>query len=316
MTSKNGGVEEWQHSNVPTLERCNVRTFQFPQQLKGAVLALASAACISVTFVASKEAMRELSPLAFTPIWFLVASAWGLGFYLFRYGWYVPGEVKTSLRPMLWLGFLNGLANWLFFSSINLGDPTLVAFFSRSETIYSVLLGAWLLGERMRRYQWLGIVVALIGTGLMTFQGGRVVFMVLLLTLASNFFLALSTLVAKKYINTVSPLILSTGRTLVMTLMLGVMGLVAGQLAWPSLISWLWIIGGAFFGPFLSYLLFYQSLLYLDLAKGAVIRATQPLFVAIYSLLLFGTVIDWPQFLGGVAMIAGVSVMLWERGKR
>ncbi len=259
--------------------------------------------------------MQELSPLAFTPLWFLVASAWGVGFYLLRYGWYMPGEVKSSLRPMLWLGFLNGLANWLFFSSINLGDPTLVAFFSRSETVYSVLLGAWLLGERMRRYQWLGIVIALIGTGLMTFHGGRVALLVLLLTLASNFFLALSTLVAKKYVSTVAPLILSTGRTLVMTFMLGLVGLLARQLAWPGLVSWLWIIGGAFFGPFLSYLLFYQSLRYLDLAKGAVIRATQPLFVAVYSLLLFGALIDWPQFLGGVAMIVGVSVMLWEPEK-
>lgn len=304
---RNRRLEKWSFSNLLTL--------RLPKQLIGASLALASAACISVTFIASKQAMRQLSPLAFTPIWFLVASAWGVGFYVFRYGWYVPAEVKTSLRPMLWLGFLNGLANWLFFSSINLGDPTLVAFFSRSETVYSVLLGAWLLGERMRRYQWLGIVIALVGTGLMTFQGGRVVLIVLLLTLTSNFFLALSTLVAKKYIDTVPPLILSTGRTLVMTIMLGMMGLMAGQLAWPSLESWLWIIGGAFFGPFLSYLLFYQSLRYLDLAKGAVIRATQPLFVAIYSLLLFGTLIDWPQFLGGVAMIAGVAVMLWEREK-
>lgn len=304
---RNRRLEKWSFSKLPTL--------RLPKQLIGASLALASAACISVTFIASKQAMRQLSPLAFTPIWFLVASAWGVGFYVFRYGWYVPAEVKTSLRPMLWLGFLNGLANWLFFSSINLGDPTLVAFFSRSETVYSVLLGAWLLGERMRRYQWLGIVIALVGTGLMTFQGGRVVLIVLLLTLTSNFFLALSTLVAKKYIDTVPPLILSTGRTLVMTIMLGMMGLMAEQLAWPSLESWLWIIGGAFFGPFLSYLLFYQSLRYLDLAKGAVIRATQPLFVAIYSLLLFGTLIDWPQFLGGVAMIAGVAVMLWEREK-
>ncbi|MFN8455824.1 MAG: DMT family transporter [Anaerolineae bacterium] len=315
MKSEKGGMEEWQRSNVRTLKRFNIRTFHPPKSLIGASLALASAACIAVTFIASKEAMRELSPLAFTPIWFLVASAWGLGFYLFQYGWYVPGEVKSSLRPILWLGFLNGLANWLFFSSINLGDPTLVAFFSRSETIYSVLLGAWLLGERMRRYQWLGIAIALIGTGLMTFQGGRVVFTVMLLTLASNFFLALSTLVAKKYVHTVPPLILSTGRTLVMTFMLGLMGLVAQQLTWPGLISWLWIIGGAFFGPFLSYLLFYQSLRYLDLAKGAVIRATQPLFVAVYSLLLFGVLIDWPQFLGGVAMMAGVLVMLWEREK-
>jgi drug/metabolite transporter (DMT)-like permease len=269
-----------------------------------------------VTFIASKQAMRELSPLGFTPIWFVVASGWGVGFYLIRNGWYLPDGLSKSIRPMLWLGFLNGLANWLFFSSIDLGDPTMVAFFSRSETIYSVLLGAWWLGEKILPRQWVGIAIAVIGTGLMTFKGGPVLFWVLVLTLASNFFLALSTLVAKQYVGTVPPLVLSTGRTLIMSMMLGLLGLIAGQFAWPSLTTWLWIISGAFFGPFLSYLLFYQSLLHLDLAKGAVIRAMQPLCVAVYSLILFGTLIDWPQFIGGLAMIAGVALMLWNRAKK
>lgn len=297
-----------QSSSLAILQYTNL-----PRPLKGIILAFVSAACISVTFIASKQAMAELSPLAFTPVWFAVASAWGIGLYLWRNGLKRPDGLGESIRPILLLGFLNGLANFLFFTSIDLGDPTLVAFFSRSETVYTVLLGAWFLGERMQRYQWLGVAIAIAGTGAMTFQAGRVVWMVMLLALASNFFLALSNLVAKKSIFAVPPLILSTARTLVMTVMLGVFGLAAGQLAWPGWTAWLWILGGAFFGPFLSYVLFYKSLLYLDLSKGAVIRATQPLFVAIYGLALFGTVINLQQLLGGLVMTAGVAVMLWER---
>jgi drug/metabolite transporter (DMT)-like permease len=75
----------------------------------------------------------------------------------------------------------------------------------------------------------------------------------------------------------------------------------------------LWIICGAFFGPFFSYFLFYKSLRYLDLSKGAVVRATQPLFVAVYSLILFGIIISPQQFLGGLVLIVGVALMLWER---
>jgi drug/metabolite transporter (DMT)-like permease len=78
----------------------------------------------------------------------------------------------------------------------------------------------------------------------------------------------------------------------------------------------LWIIGGAFFGPFLSYVLFYKGLLYLDLAKGAVIRAMQPLFVAVYSLILFGALLSGRQFTGGLLLLAGVTLMLWERSAR
>lgn len=285
----------------------------FPTQLKGVLLTFASAACISVTFLASKQAMQTLSPLAFTPIWFAVASLWGVGFYLLRHGPKFPAELVASIRPVLLLGFLNGTANLLLFTAINLGDPTLAAFFSRSETIYSVFLGALLLGERMRRYQWLGVVIAIVGAGLITFRAGMVVWLMLLILLISNFFLSLSTLVAKKNIITVQPLILSTARTILMGVMIGSISLVAGQLAWPDFTAWLWIIGGAFFGPFLSYLLFYKGLVYLNLAQGAVIRATQPIFVAIYGLILFGTLISLQQFVGGVMMIVGVGFMLWER---
>ncbi len=285
----------------------------FPTQLKGVLLTFASAACISVTFLASKQAMQTLSPLAFTPIWFTAASLWGVGFYLLGNGLKFPAELVASIRPVLLLGFLNGTANLLLFTAINLGDPTLAAFFSRSETIYSVFLGALLLGERMRRYQWLGVVIAIVGAGLITFRAGMVVWLMLLILLISNFFLSLSTLVAKKHIITVQPLILSTARTILMGLMIGSISLVAGQLAWPGVTAWLWIIGGAFFGPFLSYLFFYKGLVYLNLAQGAVIRATQPIFVAIYGLILFGTLISLQQFVGGMMMIVGVGFMLWER---
>ncbi len=280
------------------------------------MLAFASAACVSVTFIASKEAMQHMSPLAFTPIWFGVASLWGLGLYLLRRGPRLPPELKSSLRPIILVGVLNGIANLLLFIAINLGDPTLAAFFSRSETIYSVLLGTWLLGERMHSYQWVGVGVAVAGAGLMTFQAGVIVSLMLLILLVSNFFLALSTWLAKKHIAAVPPLVLSTARTMLMGLMLGVVGLLAGQWSWPGLATWLWIIGGAFFGPFFSYLLFYQSLLYLDLAKGTVIRATQPFFVALYSLALFGTLISGRQLVGGIMMVVGVILMLWEKGRQ
>ncbi len=283
-----------------------------PDQWKGALLTLASAACISVTFVASKQAMQELSPLGFTPLWFIVASLWGVGFYLLRNGPKLPSGLTASIRPILLLGFLNGMANLLLFIAINLGDPTLAAFFSRSETIYSVFLGVLLLGERMYSYQWLGVVIAIIGAGVITFRAGVIVWLMLLILLISNFFLSLSTLVAKKNVITIRPLVLSTARTILMSLMLGLIGWATGQLAWPGLTTWSWIIGGAFFGPFLSYVLFYKGLQYFDLAKGSVIRATQPLFVAIYSLILFGTLISPRQFAGGLMMLVGVGLMLWH----
>ena len=281
--------------------------------LKGPLLTLASAACVAMTYIASKQAMADLSPLAFTPLWFGAASAWGVGFYLLRSGVSLPAGLVDMARPILWLGLLNGLANFIFFIAVDLGAPTLASFFGRSETVYTVLLGALLLQERMQLYQWLGVAVAVTGAGVMTFRAGPVVWTMLGLLLVSNFFLSLCALIAKRYIHAVEPLVLSTARNIVMTGLLALVGLAAGQLAWPNLAAWGWILMGSFFGPFVSYVLFYQGLRYIDLSKGAVIRASQPLFVALYSLALFGEFITAPQFVGGLLMVAGVGLMLWQR---
>jgi drug/metabolite transporter (DMT)-like permease len=283
------------------------------RQWRGVLLTLGSAACISVTFIASKQALRELSPLAFSPLWFAAASLWGTGFYLIRNGLVFPGGLRQVIRPLLLLGLFNGLANLLLFVAVSLGDPTLAAFFSRSETVYSVLLGAFILHESLAGIQWLGAGLAVLGAGVMTFRSGSVVWMMLFITLISNFFLAVSGLIAKQYVYTVPPLVLSTVRTILMTIMLGGIALIGGQFQWVSTSTGLWIIGGAFFGPFLSYVLFYEGLKYIDLGQGAVIRSTQPLFVALYSLLLFGTTVSVQQFLGGFTLLTGVWLMLWGR---
>jgi drug/metabolite transporter (DMT)-like permease len=42
----------------------------------------------------------------------------------------------------------------------------------------------------------------------------------------------------------------------------------------------------------------------------------QPLFVAVYSLILFGALLSGRQFTGGLLLLAGVTLMLWERSAR
>ncbi|MDM8520455.1 DMT family transporter [Anaerolineales bacterium HSG6] len=283
-------------------------------QWKGWGLILASSASMAVTFIASKQAMQGMSPLAFSPLWFLAASGWGLLLYLWQYGLRWPISLHAVIKPLLLLGSLNGLANLLLFAAINMGDPTLVAFFSRSVTVYSVLLAAMVLNERFLPHQWLGAVIAIIGAGLMTIKAAPVVWWVLGIMLVSNLFLASSRLLAKIYIQAVPPVVLSTVRTLVMALMLGLISLMAGELALPpNWSNWGWIIGGAFFGPFFSYILFYAGLRHVPLSTAEVIRVTQPLFVALYGLILFGTIMTGQQFLGGSVIIVGIAMLLWQR---
>jgi len=288
----------------------NIRRMAARPKTRGILYTFASAAFLSVTFIASKEALRELPTLGFTPIWFALASAWGIGYYAVQ-----PQKVPwRNLRPylgaLLLLGLFSSTSNFFLFTSIRLGEPTMVAFFSRSETVFSLLWGVVALRERLTRQQWLGVAMAVVGAGVMTYRGGSLVWTVLGLALIANFFNATTSYVAKRNIGNVPPAVLGIARTVVLAISLGTLGLLWGQLRLPSLRALLWMVGGSFFGPFLSYLLFYKGLRTMDMGQAAIIRATQPLFVAFYSLLLFGRTLGGVQFAGGLVILVGVTMML------
>ncbi len=279
-------------------------------KLKGVLLTLLSAAMVSVTFIASKQALNELTPLGFTPIWFGIASLWGLIFHATLPNRAPLASLRPHLRPLILIGVTSSAANYFFFTAIKIGDPTVVSFFSRSETIFSLSWGVFLLKERLTGKQWLGAAIAVLGAGLMTYKGGSLILSVLMLALVSNFFNSLTSLVAKMNVKNLPPNVLGLARTIGLTVIMGAIALATGELTIPSTPTLLWMVGGSFFGPFLSFVLYFNGLKWVDMSQASIIRATQPLFVAAYSLALFGSLIRPLQLAGGLIILAGVMFML------
>lgn len=279
-------------------------------KFKGILFTFISAASISVTFIASKQALLELHTLGFNAIWFTVASLWGVAYYAVQPNKVSGTFIKSRAGVLILLGLFSCGANYFFFSSVQLGDPTVVAFFSRSETIFSLLWGAVFLQERLLRRQWAGAVVTIIGAGLMTWQGGTIILTVLGLAAVANLFNATTSLIAKKNVGNIPPVVLGIARTLVLATVFCTLAIASGKLVMPSPRVLLWIIGGSFFGPFLSFIFYYHGLKTLDMSQATIIRSTQPLFVAVYSLILFGSTISSIQFGGGLLMLAGVGLMI------
>jgi len=98
---------------------------------------------------------------------------------------------------------------------------------------------------------------------------------------------------------------------IVMTGLLALVGLAAGQLAWPNLTAWSWIWVGSFFGPFISYVLFYRDCAILTCRKARL--SGQPAaFCGGLQPGLFGEFITAPQFCRRAADGSGVGLMLWQ----
>ncbi len=81
------------------------------------------------------------------------------------------------LRPREWAALLgiawggSALATFLFTQAVKIGNPTAAALLQKLQPLFTVLLAAPLLGERLRRRHWIYMVLALAGAYLVSFGG-------------------------------------------------------------------------------------------------------------------------------------------------
>ena len=121
----------------------------FSRTARGSLLALLSTAAIASIFIVSKWALNSLDQATFSTWWYGATVIIAIAYQRVRGR---PGlwESFRAQRPwpIMTLGLISGLSTVFFFSAIRLIDPAVASFFDRSETLFAILLGLWLFGER------------------------------------------------------------------------------------------------------------------------------------------------------------------------
>ncbi len=304
--------------NEPSANQPTTQLTTQPSPTKGYLLAVASTASLGMVFIFSKAILRTLNRETFVPLWYLA------GFLLVTVYLLLTGQAHSFLVPRrLWLpvlavGLFNSIAAVAFFWEIQLTDPTLVSFFGRMETVYTVLWGVLFLRERLNLREVAGMALTLVGALLITYAAGQVVLQAFLLSIfVETLFFSLAFLVSKVALNRAMPATALAGyRSLLMSLLTAAYATLAGRWMSPTPRELLLIGTGAIFGPFLTWVLLMHALARAEASKVAIIRNAQPVFVALYSLVIFGALPAPRQMLGGLLTIAGVLLILVARQRR
>jgi O-acetylserine/cysteine efflux transporter len=282
-------------------------------QVAGYLLALGSAAAIAATFVVRKSVSDAVNPATFSVWWYGLAGIYAWIFALIRGETHRAGGIRTGWKPTLGLVLLNAAGAILYFLEIDLTNPALVSFFGRLRTVYTVLLGVVFLRERLNGREWAGAAVTILGTLLIAYRGGAVLNLVFLLALAENLLMAGATIMAKFAVHHVPPIVLAGYRGVLISLVILVYALLTGQWEWVNGHTLAIMAAGALSGPFLGYVMHYASLARVDAGKAAIIAAIQPVFVTLYTVLLFGDLPTYQQALGGALTIVGVVIVFAAR---
>jgi drug/metabolite transporter (DMT)-like permease len=279
-------------------------------QKLGYLFALGSAAAIGATYVFRKSVSETINPATFSVWWYGLAGvyAWILTFA--RRETHKAFAIRANWQWVLGLALSNAAGAILYYTEIDLTNPTLVSFFRRLRTIYVVLLGVVFFYERLNRQEWLGAAITISGAALIAYRGGTALNLVFLLSLVENLLMAISLIMAKVAVRAMPPTVLVAYRGVTIALFVLIYALATGQWQPVSGTTLSIIAIGALSGPFLGHIMSYASLARIDAGKSAIIGAVQPVFVTIYTVVLFGDLPTVQQAFGGALTIVGVILVI------
>lgn len=194
----------------------------------------------------------------------------------------------------------------------------------QSQVIFSVILGIiFFSSERQLIRKWgtiFGIFIALIGAVLViVFQNhgfSVVINMGILLALGGALSWSFVGITVKLWIdNRLTPLFTVTTVFTLVTIFMLPMVFFSGPhvLGTPGFLKWMVLIGSGLLGIAGGQALFYYLLPVLGIITASSAQLLVPFLTGIFSFLLFGEKITPLQFIGGILLLGGCQIVLWQK---
>lgn len=283
--------------------------------IKGYLFALLATLSFSNVYIFSKAALNEVHLAQFGLYWFAIGATLSI---LFAWKNGKLKQLKTlskrQVRILVTLGILEILTTTTFFISVNIiPDPAVTSFLGNMFPVLVALGGVVLLKERFGWIELIGVVLALAGAFIISYQGGTSLKTLFIqgtgVVLINAIFATTATLTVKVNVKNMSPELLIVNRTVWLLVFSIVMFFVYKQSIVIPVSAFKNILVGAVLGPFLAILTVYYSYKYIEASRSAIVQCLKGIFVLIGAFLVFKTFPAPHQFIGGMITVLGVLIM-------
>jgi drug/metabolite transporter (DMT)-like permease len=290
-------------------------------QTKGYILAFISVLAVSNVYIFSKAALNEISLPQFGFYWFGFGIIW-ISLYALKkksFAIFKNFDRYTYLK-FFTLGVIEVVATTFFFKAINtIPNPAITSFLGNISPVFVLTLSFFFLKERLNRIELIGVLLAITGAFIIGYKGGTdlktmfidgtqyIVYSALLSSTIS--------VISKKYIHTLSPVLIALNRTFFLLTFSTVMMFVQHKSFIIPESALKNILFGSILGPFLTVILGLLALQYIDLSKKSMISSTKSLFILLGAYLYFGQFPKIYEIFGGILSISGVLLIITGRMK-
>ncbi len=194
-----------------------------------------------------------------------------------------------------------------------MSNPAIVSFLANMAPVLITIFGVVILKEHFIKIEILGILLTIGGAMVISFNPGFEVasdfIKAAVLIFISNLIYDISTIISKKNIQKINPVLLSLNRVVFLFIVSAVALLVTGQSLNVSASVIKYISLGSLLGPFLAALAGYTAIKYIEASRSAVIGSSKSLFVLLTAYLYFGHLPHYYQLIGGLITVVGVLLI-------
>jgi len=231
-----------------------------------------------------------------------------------RGGFAIKSLTRSDYRTLLFIGLIEIVATTSFYAAIEVSpNPAIPSFLRNLEYLFVSVLGFILLSERFGKVALAGAFLTLSGAfiiSLRTTSSDSFFTAASGLMLLSTSFYAVRTILAKKHIRDISPVVLAINRAIFLLLFALIFMISGRQNFLISTHAFINILAGSFVGPFLTSIFQYSALRYIPASRSAIVQSTTGLFVLFGAFLIFGNLPTPVQIFGGIVAMVGVVLMM------
>lgn len=286
---------------------------------QGYLYAFLATLCGSLVYLFSKAALNEVSLPQFGFWWFSTAIVWNVLMAAHPRGGYVDRKLRRNdYKTLLLIGLIELVATSSFYAAIAVSvNPAIPSFLRNLEYLFVSILGILVLSERLGKWQLTGAFLTLSGAFIISMRTSAADSFFTAsagLMLLSTTFYAARTIIAKKHIRALSPVVLSVNRAVFLFTLAFIFMLSGGHAFLIPPVAFFNILAGSFVGPFLTSIFQYSALKYIEASKAAIVQSTTGIFVLLGAFVLFGNLPTAVQVTGGLVAVAGVVLMMLKTG--
>lgn len=282
------------------------------KKLKGYLLISFSAILAGLGTTSQKIIQQAMSPESGAFYWFMSSLIWSiLILFIAKKQKEFITAIKNYWKKLILFGMLNSIGIILFWYSLRAIGASSTAFLSRTEVIFILLFGVFLLKERFNKLELVGMLMAIIGLFAFTYSPATVFNFAAIYVILRTISYSLGMVIAKKEIQKIDPFVFVFVRIFLPFIFLTIYFFSISQPRIPdtrsiAILATIPPLSGVF-----AFFLLYTAFKYIDLSKATIVAGLYPIAVWIFSWILFGESLTLLQIIGGALILIGVSVIMF-----